>query len=168
MSNQPPSTENPTAELTTYFHAPLNLSMRVPTAWNGQLLEQGGLRLLAPPHPLTGYRASMDVVQGAPDGETVAWMEDFFVQVGQRQAETYLGYHIVEEERYALSSGAQVCARWYGWHELETGRTYAQVQALVWIDAERLLLINGATLDVLAERDLPLFRAFLRGLRVIA
>lgn len=155
-----------TATMASFTHDGLAASILVPDDWEAEEVNAQTVRFYAP--ELTdhdGHRPTMSFAHGEPDGFGEEWF-DLFCTAARERLEAYEGFHLLRHERYTLSSLVPVDATWYEWSP-EPGTTFAQVQALVPVDANRMYLVNAATPAGAADRMLPLFDQVLRSLRVL-
>ena len=148
-------------------------SINVPPGWEITRPENHLTRLFGPGHfeldgvpELDGYRPSFSIAAGAPEDFGDEWFDRFCEDALHTLRSSYAEFDLDRTERFPLSSLVEVNATWYRWRHSPELR-FAQLQALVPVDRYRMLLINAATVDVLAERYLPLFDEILRSLRVL-
>lgn len=152
----------------SFDHAGLQLSVLVPADWEAEELADNKVRFFAPPEPtLDDYRPTMSFIHGQPEGFGDDWFARFAKQSVERLAGTYEGFELIGTEQYMLSSLAPVHVTRYRW-EPEPGMDFSQIQALVPVDAFRMYLVNAATRHPLEQRDLPVFEAVVRSMRVLS
>lgn len=151
----------------SFAHEGLGLSLLVPEDWEAEELADNQVRFFGPEHAdLDGYRSTLSIVVGEPDGFGDAWFDSFCGQALETLRENYEGFELRNVERYQLSSLAPVNAIWYSW-EPEPGTRSSQVQALILVDALRMYLINAATREPIADSTLPRFDEVIRSIRVL-
>lgn len=154
-------------DLASFAHEGLGLSLLVPASWEAEEVAANHVRFLGPPQTdLDDYRPTLSVTVGEPEGFGDAWFEAFCTAALDRLRTSYEGFELIDTERYTLSSLAPVNATWYRWQP-EPELRFAQVQALVAVDATRMYLVNGATLVQREETFLPIFDQVLHSMRIL-
>lgn len=155
-----------TAQLASFAHEGLLVSLRVPDGWDAQEITAQQVRFFGPEQPdHDDYRPTMSFQRGEPEGAGEAWF-DAFCAAARERLETYTGYAFRRHERFTLPDLVECDATWYEW-DAEPGMRFAQVQALISVDVTRMYLINGATLLPLADEFLPQFDQVLHDIRLL-
>lgn len=151
----------------SYAHEGTQVSIMVPEAWEAREEEQQQVRFFGPPHPEhDDYRPTFSVALGTPEGFGDEWLESFLEGIRTKMASSHRDFSIIATDRFPLSSLAEAHVMRYRW-EPEPGLAFSQIQALVQVDRYRLYLINGATLEPLADTWIPVFEGMLRSVRVL-
>jgi hypothetical protein len=139
----------------------LGVSLLVPLGWNIDG-DANRIRLYGP--EADGRRPSFTLLQGEPDAGGEAWFTVFREQAVQRIALTAPGYQQISVERFVLSSFVDVTALHY---RRDEGEPVSQLQAYLWSSSTRMLVADAATARALEGRDLPVFDAILKSLRLL-
>ena len=153
--------------MTPFFNKETMLSILAPEEWTGDLVGDRGFRLFAAPEPRLGYRASMSFERARCQAREVAWLDERASGSDKELRADYQGFELEREDRFHLSCGAAVYARWFGWQAPLPGLRFAQMQALMLDPGRFFYLVNAATLAELAPRMMPVFDAILESIRVI-
>lgn len=152
--------------LASFAHEGLLLSLLVPDDWEAEEVAPNQVRFFGPEQSdLDDYQPTMSFTVGEPEGAGPEWF-DGFCAAARGRLETYEGFRLLRHERFQLSSLVPVDATWYEWSP-DDDMTFAQVQALVPVNASRMYLINGATLAPIADSFLPAFDQVLHSMRVL-
>ncbi|MFP4509980.1 MAG: hypothetical protein ACLFNQ_07595 [Spirochaetaceae bacterium] len=155
----------------------LLVSIRVPDSWEVSSIDgvadEGrdpaviGIRYFAPPvENLDGYRPTLSVTCGEPDGFGEEWFAEFTAQRLANVEEQYQGFRLLRRDRYMLSSMCDVDALWFEW-EAEPGMRFTQVQALLQVDRYRMYVLNAASRSECAPGVVERFENALQTLRVL-
>lgn len=156
-----------TADRASFAHRGLAVSLLVPDDWEVEETSPAQVRFYGPAHPeLDDYRPTWSIARGEPEGVGESWFEEFCTRARRQLETTYEGFTLLRTERYTLSSLVPVNATWYEWQPQPEAR-FAQLQALIPVDAYTMYLVNAATLADLADEQLPLFDEVLRSLRIL-
>jgi hypothetical protein len=154
--------------LASFAHEGLGLSLLVPDDWEAEELAPNQVRFFGPVQPdLDDYRPTMSFTVGEPEGFGDDWFDAFCADALDRLRTSYEGFELIDTERSTLSSLAPLHAIWYRWQP-EPALRFAQVQALVAVDATRMYLVNGATLVQREDAFLPRFAAVLGSIRILS
>jgi hypothetical protein len=152
--------------LASFAHEGLMLSLLVPDGWEAEEVAPNQVRFFGPEQSdLDDYRPTMSFTVGEPEGTGAEWFDGFCAAARER-LEAYEGFRLLRHERFPLSSLVPVDATWYEWSP-EPELTFAQVQALIAVDASRMYLVNAATRAPASDRFLPVFDQVLHSLRVL-
>lgn len=155
-------------KMMSYYHKYLNLSLRVPETWYGEMIHETMLHMFSPAEPKYGnYRSTISFQMGQPEEADEVWLAHVFQQHGERMQNTYHRFQLVHEENFVLSSLAPVYWRHYRWQDTETGLAFAQLQALILYNQQTLYIINSATLQPVEKKHLPIQQAIIRSTRII-
>jgi hypothetical protein len=151
----------------SFAHPELMLSLLVPDDWAVEQVAPNQIRFYAPAVPdLDDYQPTMSFTLGEPEGTGAAWFEEFVTRARNQLEAGYEGFRLLGTDLYTNSSFADVAVTTYEW-EPQPGMAFAQLQALLAVDATRMYLVNAATRVELADRYLPVFEQVLRDLRVL-
>lgn len=154
-----------TLDLVSVTSADLLLSLLAPRGWEVRALDEFNLGLFSDVDD-DGHRANITFTMGEPEEPGTAWFERFGRAAAGQLAATLDGYEELGREEFRLSSRARVVAVTYRQHA-EGADPTSHLQAYVWADSYRMYVVNGATRRETEERDLPLFEAVLRSIRVL-
>jgi hypothetical protein len=151
----------------SYAHEDTQISIVVPENWEAQEVEKQHIRFFGPPHPdHNDYRPTFSVSLGKPGGFGDAWLEGFLEETRGNIVSSYREFSMIAVDRFPLSSLVEAHVMSYRW-EPEPGLAFTQIQALILVDMFRMYLINGATLEPLADAWMPVFDEMLKSLRVL-
>lgn len=151
----------------SFAHPGLLLSLLVPDDWAAEQVAPNQLRFYAPAvAELDDYQPTMSFTVGEPEGTGTAWFDEFVARSRNQLESGYEGFRLLGEDRFTNSSLADVAVTTYEWTP-QPGMTFAQLQALIAVDASRMYLVNAATRVELADRYLPVFDQVLRDLRIL-
>lgn len=155
----------------------LLVSARVPQSWEATRIESVaddeqaataiGVRYFAEPvAELDGYRPTLSIACGEPDGAGDEWFERFCEQRRARMDSQYEGFSLVRHDRFPLSSLCPVDAIWFEW-QADPDMRFMQVQALVYADRYRMYVINAASRVECAENVRSVFDHVIQTLRIL-
>ena len=151
----------------SYAHEVTQMSVIIPENWEAREEEEQQVRFFGPPHPEhDDYRPTFSVSLGKPGGFGDEWMEGFLEKTRENMASSYRDFSIIAVDRFPLSSLAEAHVIRFRW-EPEPGLAFTQIQALILVDMFRMYLVNGATLEPLADTWIPVFDGMLKSLRVL-
>jgi hypothetical protein len=139
----------------------LGISLLVPLGWNIDG-DENRIRLYGP--EANGRRPSFTLLQGEPESDGEEWFTVFREQAVHRIALTAPGYEQLSVDRFVLSSFVDVTVLHY---RRDEGEPVSQLQAYLWASSTRMLVADAATARALENRDLPVFDAILRSLRLL-
>lgn len=153
--------------MASFAHDTLLVSLIVPDDWDVEQVAPQQIRFFGPEHQeLDGYRPTFSITMGEPEGFGDEWFDAFCEASLQQLRDNYEGFELLRTERTTLSSLAPMNEVWYAWQPEDELR-FAQVQALVPVDAFRMYLINAATMRELEDTYLPVFEQVLHSLRIL-
>lgn len=153
--------------LVSFAHEGTLVSLLVPEGWEATEVAVNHVRFFGPEQPdHDGYQPTFSILSGEPEGFGEDWFEQFREQSMATLRESCTGLALRSNERFTLSSLVEVAATWYDWTP-QPGMHVSQLHALIPVDALRMYVVNAATLQPLADRDLPIFDHVLRSLRVL-
>lgn len=144
----------------------LLVSLRAPLGWELQPGDDAHLTLLSDTADAAGYRASLGIVAGEPERPGAAWFEAFCDAAPDQLAAALDEFELIGTDAYLLSSGAPVFAVRYRQHT-DTLPPTSHLQAYVWAGSMRMYVVDSATLRDHERRDLPVFDAIVRSLRLL-
>jgi len=100
-------------------------------------------------------------------GQDTAWFEGFIAEATETLPAENNEYEQLSEDRFTLSSGGMVHARWFAWRDEDTDLRFVQLQAMILTPAGGLIVANGAMLKPIEETYRPIFEEILRSTRLI-
>ncbi|SDO43048.1 hypothetical protein SAMN04515671_0912 [Nakamurella panacisegetis] len=139
----------------------LGISMLVPLGW-GIDGDESRIRLLGPLED--GRRPTFTLLQGEPEADGEPWFTEFRELAVARIAATAKGFVKLSVEDFVLSSFVDVTALHYRRDEPDP---VSQLQAYLWASSSRMLVADAATARAHEARDLPIFDAILRSIRLL-
>lgn len=151
---------------TSLANADLLLSLRVPLGWEVQVVDELRFRVYRDDADADSYRASVGFVLGEPEEAGPEWFELFCRAVPAELASSAQEYELIDTERFALSTGAQVFAVRARQHATGAPAT-SQLLAYLWANSYRMYVVDASTLRQHEQRDFPLFEQILRSIRVL-
>lgn len=149
----------------SHYHAGLGISLLVPPPWQRARTDQVPLVFIAPVE--AGFRSNLGFMRAPPDPAAPPPAEALAAAIARAHAERSAEYPGFMEiaARHLVVDGRAAFLQRYRWHPPEVPQPFAQLFGLVVTDDHGLLEINGATLDSLAARFLPLFEEIVRSIR---
>ncbi len=136
-------------------------------AREGQVSTTIGMRYFAPPQPgLDGYRPTLSITCGEPEGYGEEWFDRFCEGRLENTRKQFDGFTLNRHDRFMLSSLCLADVLWFEW-DAEPGLRFTQMQALIQADRYRMYVVNAATRTECGETFLPQFEAVLRSVRIL-
>lgn len=154
-----------TTDWISFANADLLLSLRAPQGWDAQAVDEFRFTLYRDAADADGYRANMSFVLGEPEEVGVQWFAEFCAAVPNELAGLD-GFELIDTDAYRLSSHARVFVVRYRQHAPGAPAS-SHLQAYVWGNSYRMYAITAATLREHEGRDLPVFDAIVRSLRLL-
>jgi hypothetical protein len=152
-------------DLVSVTSADLLLSMKAPRGWEAMVDGDSRFGVFGDPDE-GGYRPNVTVLMGEPEEPGVAWFQNLARDAPGQLAATLQGFEELATDEFRLSSGAGVFEIHYRQKATGTPAT-SHLQAYVWVDSYRMYVVDAATLRAHEGRDLPVFDAVVRSLRVL-
>lgn len=164
-SEQSDTVSSAVADLVSVTSADLLLSLLAPRGWEPRAQDESTFGVFGDPDE-GGYQPNITFLGGAPEQPGVAWFREFVAAAPGQLAATLTDYEELSTDEFRLSSRAGVSEIRYRQHAPGAPAT-SHLQAYVWVDSYRMYLVNAATLRAHESRDLPLFDAVVKSLRVL-
>jgi hypothetical protein len=152
-------------DLVSVTSADLLVSLLAPRGWEPMAAGEDTFGVFGDPED-GGYRPNITFLAGEPEQPGVAWFRDLTRDAPGQLEATLTDFEEISTDEFRLSSRAGVFEICYRQHEPGAPAT-SHLQAYVWVDSYRMYLVNAATLRAHESRDLPIFDAVLRSLRVL-
>lgn len=156
------------SSMSPYFDPATSLSLLAPGRWEATKVGNERVQLLGEADAAHGdYRPTMIfTLLGTTDG-TTEWLEETARLSLDAMKQAYEGFKLLGEDRFMLSCGAAVFARWYERTDSELGMDFMQLQGIIAGPAEAQFLASAAIMKPLASTVAPIFAAILSSVRVI-
>lgn len=155
-----------TADWVSFASADLLLSLQAPKGWEAQVIDDFRFHVRRDRDDAGGYRGNLSFVLGEPEEPGVEWFAQFCDAAPGQLAASLTGFELIDTDAYRLSSHARVFVVRYRQHA-EGAPATSHLQAYVWGNSYRMYLIDAGTLREHEERDLPVFDAIVRSLRLL-
>jgi hypothetical protein len=152
----------PGVQFSSMARLDLGISLLAPLDWTISGDEQR-IRLFGLDE--NGRRPTFTLLQGEPEAEGEEWFRRFRWQAVERIASTAPGFVNLGVDHFVLSSFVDVTALHY--RRDEEGASVSQLQAYLWANSHRMLVADAATGRTHEGRDLAIFDAILRSVRLL-
>ncbi|TVQ21681.1 MAG: hypothetical protein EA383_16730 [Spirochaetaceae bacterium] len=155
----------------------LLVSANIPDAWDATRIDSVateervsttiGMRYFAAPQPeLDGYRPTLSITCGEPEGYGEEWFDRFCEGRLENTRAQFDGFTLNRHDRFMLSSLCTADVLWFEW-DAEPGLRFTQMQALIQADRYRMYVVNAATRVECADEFLPQFESVLHSVRIL-
>lgn len=142
----------------------LGVSLLVPRGWN--VTGDGStLRVIGPRRDDSS--PTFTLLQGEPEEPGEDWYLRFCQSAQAQLAATAPGFELVRVDAFVLSSFVAVTAVYYRRRGTPDDRPVSQLQAYLWADSTRMLVVDAATARAAESTDFPVFDHILRSLRLL-
>jgi hypothetical protein len=143
----------------------LLLSLRAPRSWELRIRDEDHVGLFSDVEQ-DDYTANITFFGGEPQEPGAPWFAEFCRAAPGQLAATVDDYDELGSGEFRSSSRARVFWIHYRQHAVGAPPT-SHLQAYMWVDSYRMYIVDGATPRATEDRDLPIFDAILRSVRVL-
>lgn len=148
----------------SYFDPRFRISLALPADWSAGHTDDFPLILLAP--PAMDYRSNLAFSQSSQEIDSPEALDGIIAAAKAEQLAGYPRFRQLKEERF-WQDGRPAYLQRYQWQPEDAQHPFVQLFGLVLVGPGNLLEINGATLQPLAERNLPVLRKIVSSIRFI-
>ena len=148
----------------TYFDPKFRISLELPADWSTGHTDDFPLILLAPPE--MDYRSNLGFSQSDQPIASPEALDGIIAGAKAEQLAGYSRFRQLKEERF-WQDGRPAFLQQYQWQPEDAQHPFVQLFGLVLVGPDNLLEINGATLQPLAERYLPVLQKIVSSIRFI-
>lgn len=148
----------------SHFDPELGISLEAPAGWERGRTGDFPLLMLAPRE--SDYRSNLGFSRADEPAPDAQLMEQTIAASRAQQREEYPSFVELGEQRFEID-GCRAFVQTYRWQPPSAPQPFVQVFGVVLTPAHGLVELNGATLQSLAERTLPIFDRILASIRFI-
>lgn len=158
-------------QMTSYFNPGLLISVMIPDSWTASQVSENKFRLFSAPERgledfFDEYRVTMSYELVSPPYESEDnWLPDLVSDNNNIMARTYNHYTLISDCFYE-SDSRPAYRKIYAWTDEHTGLRLFQIQAFIYGGPQSLYMVNGAVVENLKDKYLPILESILASTRI--